>query len=232
MSSKNRAVRFSDNVLDLPQQTGRRTTLPPLKTNSGPRVNANLADSQRCSTPFRAHLNVNNARLRSHPALLAITFITNTKITRSQRIADEQARQRKLQDFIEKLQVLIFITLSLVISKAYRNHFADASPSDTPPHQRPVRVHFDLKVEIWGFEIDIGHFLLLLLVVRRQVRAAARHNESQINGDGNVVNMNINRTTQFIYNRYSGGDGRSGVRIASTEETTDSTRVSVETPSQ
>ncbi|ETS83165.1 hypothetical protein PFICI_05041 [Pestalotiopsis fici W106-1] len=150
-----------------------------------------IADSQRCLPPLHRPLQLRSVRLRSHPALLAITFIARHKLIISQRAAGEEARARQLQQLKEQIRSYVLVTLGLVISKSYRNHYTDPSPSNTEPHQRPVRISLDLKIELHGLEIEAGLALLLLLILYGQVLEASRNHGTEIHGNGNVIEMNV-----------------------------------------
>lgn len=119
--------------------------------------------------------------------------------------------------------------MGLVISSSYRNHFADMSPSDTSPQQRPLRMHVDLKVEIWGLEMDVGLVLLLLLMMRRQVMEAVHNNiNTEIRGNRGTVETHTTTTYANITNIK--GNGNYVAETGTMEKVTASAEVTVEVP--
>lgn len=117
-----------------------------------------------------------------------------------------------------------------MISKSYRDHFIDTSPSDTPPHERPVRMRIDLKVEMYGLEIPVGLVLLLLFVIRRQVLEASHDHNAEIRGDRNVVQMN--NSTNVTNVNYIRGHGNYVAEIGTMEKVTGSAKVTFKVPSE
>lgn len=234
----------SGNVLELPEQMLNQTSLQPPKASPRPSKRDNVAHRQKPLTALRPQLQRNSVRLPPQPALMAMTFIAKHKLRRrrraevlriettrveSRRDLEDEARRSQLRELGAKLQVLIFITMGLVISSSYRNHFADMSPSDTSPQQRPLRMHVDLKVEIWGLEMDVGLVLLLLLMMRRQVMEAVHNNiNTEIRGNRGTVETHTTTTYANITNIK--GNGNYVAETGTMEKVTASAEVTVEVP--